>query len=200
MGEARCRAWACSIGAPAYGRRSRAAEPCATCVTPPANRACSDVGIYFIAYGAWNDTSLALLADFGTSFGGTPWAEIMTVRRRPCGACGRQLSVGARAVVPAPPTAAHRRAPHPTNGPPPPLRRPCQSYHDSNGTCSSGFNLTAVVVDADYSLGASLSDAAVLDAVTAQLDAGALPASGDAVYVVLTSADVDLTSGFCTTW
>ncbi|HSN33561.1 MAG TPA: hypothetical protein VLU41_12815, partial [Ideonella sp.] len=49
-----------------------------------------------------------------------------------------------------------------------------------------------------YSQGAALSDAGVQAVVSSAISSGRLPASQDAVYFVLTSADVNETSGFCT--
>jgi hypothetical protein len=49
----------------------------------------------------------------------------------------------------------------------------------------------------DGSLGASLTDAGVLAALTGAIRRGALPVDANGVYFVLTAADVDETSGFC---
>jgi hypothetical protein len=52
-------------------------------------------------------------------------------------------------------------------------------------------------VSDNYSQGNALSDAQIQGIVAAQINAGALPADPDGVYVVLTASDVDETSGFC---
>jgi hypothetical protein len=49
-----------------------------------------------------------------------------------------------------------------------------------------------------YSLGTSLSDANIASIVQAKLSANAFPKDTNALYMVLTSADVNASSGFCT--
>jgi hypothetical protein len=50
----------------------------------------------------------------------------------------------------------------------------------------------------NYSQGTALTDASVKTIVANQISSGALPRDTNAVYFVLTSADVNETSGFCT--
>lgn len=50
----------------------------------------------------------------------------------------------------------------------------------------------------NYSQGTALSDASIKTIVANQISSGALPRDSNAVYFVLTSADVNETSGFCT--
>ena len=49
-----------------------------------------------------------------------------------------------------------------------------------------------------YSFGSALSDSNIQSIVANKISAGALPRDTNAVYFVLTSADVNATSGFCT--
>ncbi len=49
-----------------------------------------------------------------------------------------------------------------------------------------------------YSLGAALSDANVKTVVTSAITSGRLPSDANGIYVVLSSADVNETSGLCT--
>jgi hypothetical protein len=51
-----------------------------------------------------------------------------------------------------------------------------------------------------YSHGTALSDAAILGVVSDAITGGHLPMDTNAVYFVLTSADVNATSGFCTAY
>jgi hypothetical protein len=55
-------------------------------------------------------------------------------------------------------------------------------------------------VNDNYSQGTALSDAQVLTVVENQISGGALPLDPDAIYMVLTSSDVNETSGFCTAY
>jgi len=50
----------------------------------------------------------------------------------------------------------------------------------------------------NYSAGTALSDAAIKNVVSSAITSGRVPKSTSAVYFVLTSADVNATSGFCT--
>ena len=50
----------------------------------------------------------------------------------------------------------------------------------------------------NYSLGKSLTDAQIWQAVSSAITSGKFPADPNAVYFLLTSADVNATSGFCT--
>ena len=72
------------------------------------------------------------------------------------------------------------------------------TYYDSSNT----HVLNAVVfkgstVDS-YSHGTSLSDSAIQAVVSGAINSGALPKDTNALYFVLTSADVTASSGFCT--
>ena len=51
-----------------------------------------------------------------------------------------------------------------------------------------------------YSLGTSLSDANIQTVVASAITSGRLPTDSNAVYFVLTSADVTASSGFCTSY
>jgi hypothetical protein len=71
------------------------------------------------------------------------------------------------------------------------------TYSDASGTfATNSVQLVAQANDA-YSQGTSLSDNAIAQVVSAQIAAGALPLDANAVYFVLTSADVTANSGFC---
>jgi hypothetical protein len=61
---------------------------------------------------------------------------------------------------------------------------------------TAAMRVATPVVVAGYSYGKALSDEDVAAIVVDALDSG-LPLSSDSIYVVLTSADVALTSGFC---
>ena len=58
-------------------------------------------------------------------------------------------------------------------------------------------NLLGAITD-NYSFGTALSDANIQSVVSNAIGSGALPSDPNAVYFVLTSADVNATSGFCT--
>jgi hypothetical protein len=62
---------------------------------------------------------------------------------------------------------------------------------------SNSVQLAGSTTDA-YSLGKSLTDANILSVVSSAISSGRLPKDTNAVYFVLTSADVTATSGFCT--
>jgi hypothetical protein len=71
------------------------------------------------------------------------------------------------------------------------------THHDAAGRpVRNSIVYSGSATDA-YSLGASLTDAGVLDAVKGAIHRGALPVDANGVYFVLTAADVDETSGFC---
>lgn len=72
------------------------------------------------------------------------------------------------------------------------------TYYDGSGTHVSGAATLGVSAADNYSQGTSLSDAAVQNVVANAIGSGALPKDTNAVYFVLTSADVNETSGFCT--
>jgi hypothetical protein len=75
------------------------------------------------------------------------------------------------------------------------------SYYDGSGTrvgnLLSYYSKAGTFTD-NYSEGTSLSDSAVENVVASALTSGALPTDSNGVYFVLTSADVNETSGFCT--
>ncbi len=62
---------------------------------------------------------------------------------------------------------------------------------------SSAVRLAGSTTD-NYSLGKTLTDANIESIVAAAINSGRLPLNADAVYFVLTSADVTASSGFCT--
>lgn len=72
------------------------------------------------------------------------------------------------------------------------------TYYDGAGhTVSNSVALGGQTYDA-YSQGAALTDSGVRTVVTNAINSGALPRDRNAVYFVLTSQDVNETSGFCT--
>ena len=70
-------------------------------------------------------------------------------------------------------------------------------YNGSNTHVSNSVVYMGSTNDA-YSQGSSLSDAQVQAIVSRAISTGALPKDSNAVYFVLTSADVNENSGFCT--
>ncbi len=72
------------------------------------------------------------------------------------------------------------------------------TYTDANKTPISNAVLLMASANDNYSQGAALSDASIKTIVSNAITSGALPADSNAVYFVLTSADVTETSGFCT--
>jgi hypothetical protein len=70
-------------------------------------------------------------------------------------------------------------------------------FTGSNQYVSNAVTYTGSTNDA-YSYGTALSDANIQSIVANKINAGALPKDTNAVYFVLTSADVNETSGFCT--
>jgi hypothetical protein len=73
------------------------------------------------------------------------------------------------------------------------------SYSISGSTITDALSHSnsADVYD-NYSQGTSFGDAGVQAIVSAKINSGALPKNSNAVYFVLTSSDVNETSGFCT--
>ena len=72
------------------------------------------------------------------------------------------------------------------------------TYFDNTGSVSGNLALSKAVFDS-YSQGATLSDATLQAVVAAHTSAtGDLPADASGVYLVLTSSDVNESSGFCT--
>lgn len=70
-------------------------------------------------------------------------------------------------------------------------------YNGSNVRVTNAVKLNGQVTDS-YSQGSALSDSQVQAVVSNAISSGALPKDSNAVYFVLTSADVNETSGFCT--
>jgi len=70
-------------------------------------------------------------------------------------------------------------------------------YNKSNTHVSNAVQLAGSTTD-NYSQGTNLSDAGVQTVVSNAIASGRLPQDTNGVYFVLTSADVNETSGFCT--
>ena len=70
-------------------------------------------------------------------------------------------------------------------------------YNGSNQHVSNSVHFASSTTDS-YSHGSSLSDSAIQGVVSDAIGAGKLPKDTNAVYFVLTSADVTASSGFCT--
>jgi hypothetical protein len=70
-------------------------------------------------------------------------------------------------------------------------------YDGSNRHVSNSVTYKSATSD-NYSHGTALSDAGVQSVVASTINAGKLPNDPNGVYFVLTSADVNETSGFCT--
>src|SRR5262249_40630113 len=70
-------------------------------------------------------------------------------------------------------------------------------YNGSNVHVSNSVHFVSYTTD-NYSQGTSLSDAAIQTVVSSAISSGRLPKDTNAVYFVLTSADVTASSGFCT--
>ncbi len=72
------------------------------------------------------------------------------------------------------------------------------TYYDGSGThVTNAVNYLKSTTD-NYSQGTALSDSGVETVVANAISSGALPKDANGVYFVLTSADVNETSGFCT--
>ncbi len=72
------------------------------------------------------------------------------------------------------------------------------SYNNGAGTNLSNSVHYAGSTTDNYSLGTSLTDANIQSVVSSAITSGRLPKDTNAVYFVLTSADVTASSGFCT--
>ena len=72
------------------------------------------------------------------------------------------------------------------------------TYYDGSNRHVSNSVHFAGSTDDNYSQGTALSDAQIKSVVQNKITSGALPLDANAVYFVLTSADVNATSGFCT--
>ena len=70
-------------------------------------------------------------------------------------------------------------------------------YDGSNRHVSNAVTFVKSTTD-NYSKGTALTDANIQSIVASAINSGALPKDNNAVYFVLTSADVNETSGFCT--
>jgi len=72
------------------------------------------------------------------------------------------------------------------------------TYYDAAGaTIKNKLTLSGQTTD-NYSQGTSLTDAKVFTVVKSAISAGKLPKDANAIYLVLTSKDVNETSGMCT--
>src|SRR5438105_8128559 len=72
------------------------------------------------------------------------------------------------------------------------------TYSDGSGTHVTNATHLSGSVNDSYSQGAALNDAGVQAVVVNALNSNKLPKDTNGVYFVLTSADVNETSGFCT--
>jgi hypothetical protein len=72
------------------------------------------------------------------------------------------------------------------------------TYKNSAGTAVSNCVSYAGSTTDNYSQGTTLTDAKVFTVVTSAIGAGRLPKDANGVYFVLTSQDVNESSGFCT--
>lgn len=72
------------------------------------------------------------------------------------------------------------------------------TYYNGSGTTVSNAVTLAGTTNDNYSRGTSLSDSAIFNVVADAINSGRLPKDANAVYFVLTSADVTASSGFCT--
>jgi len=72
------------------------------------------------------------------------------------------------------------------------------TYYDGNNNKVSNAVAAPSSVADNYSYGKALSDSDVLNVVSDAISSNSLPKDPNGVYVVLTSADVNETSGFCT--
>lgn len=75
--------------------------------------------------------------------------------------------------------------------------RTLATYSDTTAPVSGSYYLAGSTSD-NYSRGKNLSDAAVKAIVTSAIQSGKLPKDSNGLYFVLTSSDVNETSGFCT--
>jgi hypothetical protein len=79
------------------------------------------------------------------------------------------------------------------------LRLQTRFRDPASGTAASELALRGSTTDR-YSQGKAISDAGVANAVARAIVSGELPLDPDALYLVLSSADVSETSGFCSTY
>jgi len=71
------------------------------------------------------------------------------------------------------------------------------TYHDSKGHVASSNMYMSKSTSDNYSRGKSLNDAAVQAVVSSAITTGKLPKDSNGIYFVLSSSDVDETSGLC---
>jgi phosphate-induced protein 1 len=71
------------------------------------------------------------------------------------------------------------------------------TYYDASGAHIKNLVTLAGQTNDNYSQGTSLSDAKILTIVKKAMKSGALPKDANGLYFVLTSKDVNETSGFC---
>jgi hypothetical protein len=77
------------------------------------------------------------------------------------------------------------------------------TYYQNNNTSQfvhNKINLKGQIDDVGKSLGSALSDASIRTLVNNAISSGALPSDTNGVYFVLTTKDVNETSGFCTAY
>lgn len=74
------------------------------------------------------------------------------------------------------------------------------SYYNGAGTHISNSLTMGAQVNDSYSQGTALTDAQIQTVVANAISSGKLPSNANALYMVLTSADVNATSGFCTSY
>jgi hypothetical protein len=72
------------------------------------------------------------------------------------------------------------------------------TYYDGSNNHVTGLVHYAGSTTDSYSQGTSLSDAQIQTVVSSAISGGRLPKDANAIYFVLTSADVTASSGFCT--
>jgi Phosphate-induced protein 1 conserved region len=72
------------------------------------------------------------------------------------------------------------------------------TYKNTAGTAVSNSLVYKGSTTDNYSKGTALTDANIATIVTSAITTGALPSDANGIYFVLTSADVNATSGFCT--
>jgi len=72
------------------------------------------------------------------------------------------------------------------------------TYFDASGTHVKNVISYGGYTTDNYSRGTSLSDAQIQAVVSSAITSGALPKDSNGLYLVLTSADVTASSGFCT--
>jgi len=72
------------------------------------------------------------------------------------------------------------------------------TYYNGAGTHVAGTMSLLGQSSDNYSQGTALSDAQIQAVVEAKIAAGVFPQDSNAIYFVLTSSDVNATSGFCT--